>query len=230
MTAVVIIEAVVILLLVILVAGLLKSHAEILRQLHALGARETETRVDIEVRNRTTGFEKAPSTVITGTNMAGAARSVSLDHGRGNTLLAFLSSGCASCQTFWSELRDGVEMPTADTRPLVVTKGPAAESPSRIAELAPSNMEVIMSDEAWDEFRVPLTPYFLLLDGQANVIGEGSAPNWGHLMGLFRQSADDQLSPVHLDTEEREHFTDTELGKAGIEPGDTSLYENPVEK
>ena len=70
MTAVVIIEAVVILLLVILVAGLLKSHAEILRQLHALGARETETRVDIEVRNRTTGFEKAPSTVITAVSLA----------------------------------------------------------------------------------------------------------------------------------------------------------------
>ena len=49
-------------------------------------------------------------------------------------------------------------------------------------------------------------------------------------MGLFRQSVGDSASPVHLDTGEREKFTDTQLGKAGIEPGDPSLYENPVEK
>ena len=98
MTAIVVIEAVVILLLVILVAGLLKSHAEILRQLHALGARETAGPQEVDIRTRTTGFEKAPTTVITGTDVRGATRSLSLEHNRGNTLIAFLSSGCASCQ------------------------------------------------------------------------------------------------------------------------------------
>ena len=68
MTAIVIIEGVVILLLAILVAGLLKSHAEILRQLAALGVTE-EGAVTVgtpQTRPKTTGFEKAPSNTLRG--------------------------------------------------------------------------------------------------------------------------------------------------------------------
>lgn len=66
MTAVVIIEGVVIALLVILVAGLLRSHAEILRQLDRLGAGEGEgTRID-GPRPRTVGFEEAPLKTLVG--------------------------------------------------------------------------------------------------------------------------------------------------------------------
>ena len=87
-----------------------------------------------------------------------------------------------------------------------------------------------MSDEMWDQFRVPMTPYFLLLDGQAMVIGEGAATNWKHLLGLLRQSASDAATgPVSLDTEGREHFTDAQLKSSGVEPGDPSLYENPID-
>jgi hypothetical protein len=86
-----------------------------------------------------------------------------------------------------------------------------------------------MSDDVWDEFRVPMTPYFLYVDGEARVIGEGAASTWTHLLGLLRQSeADSRTSPVHLDTKGREQFTDSELRGSGIRPGDPSLYENPV--
>ena len=85
-----------------------------------------------------------------------------------------------------------------------------------------------MSDETWQTFRVPMTPYFLLVDGQGMVIGEGAASSWRHLLGLLRQSARDRS--VRLDPSGREEFTDQQLRQAGIEPGDPSLYSNPLEK
>lgn len=225
MTTVVIIEAVVIVLLLVLVAGLLNSHAEILRRLDRLsgsGDEPTQAR-----RLGTTGLGKAPTGQISGVDPEGSAVSVSLDHGRGETLLAFLSTGCASCRVFWEELGNQPELPTPTTRPVIVTKGPRSESPSKVAELAPDQIRLIMSDEAWDAFKVPLTPYFMLVDTDGGVVGEGSSTNMDNLLGLFRQSARDS-SPVRLNTRGREELTDAQLRNSGVEPGDPSLFEDPL--
>jgi hypothetical protein len=232
MTAVIVVEGVVIVLLAVLVAGLLKSHAEILRQLNALGAAEdgSVTVGSAQTRPRTTGLEKAPTTSLTGVDLVGSSMSVSLEHGRGNTLLAFLSSGCLSCETFWREFSGDFELPTPETRTVIVTKGPNSESPARVQELAPERVPLLMSDEMWDTFRVPMTPYFLLVDGGGMVMGEGAASSWRHLLGLLRQSAADAASPLHLDTEGRRQFTDSQLRRAGVHPGDPSLYENPLDR
>jgi hypothetical protein len=227
MTTVVIIEGVVIALLVVLMAGLLKSHAEILRQLDALGAGEVEA-TGQRRQPRTTGFVQAPTDEIVGVDPAGAATSVSLRHGRGETLLAFLSTGCASCQVFWAEMSSESRLPTSRTRPLIVTKGPGAESPARVRDLAPAGMKVIMSDDAWDAYRVPLTPYFMLVDDNGNVIGEGSATDMSRLLDLFEQAVADS-NPTRLNTKQRERFTDERLSRSGVEPGDRSLYEDPLE-
>lgn len=227
MTAVVVIEGVVIALLVVLVAGLLRSHAEILRQLDRLGAGEDSSSPIAAPRART--FAEAPVKSISGIDPAGAERMISLDHGRSPTLLAFLSSGCASCQTFWTELAEDPKPPLPDTRMVVITKGPDAESPAKVSDLAPAGTEVIMSSEAWDEFRVPLTPYFMLLDPEARMVGEGSALSWEQLLGLLRRSAADNPDPARLKTSERARFTDEQLAQSGVEPGDPSLYENPME-
>ncbi len=140
MTAVIVIEGRGHPVLAILVAGLLKSHAEILRQLHALGVSEegTVTVGSAQTQPKTTGFERAPSTTLNGVTLAGGAQTISLEQGRGKTMLAFLSSGCLSCETFWKELSGDFEPPTPDTRAVIVTKGPESESPSRVRELAPS--------------------------------------------------------------------------------------------
>ncbi|MGH8913489.1 MAG: hypothetical protein ACRDZM_03135 [Acidimicrobiia bacterium] len=231
MPALIIIEGVVIVLLAILVAGLLKSHAEILRQLDALGASE-DGAVGVgsdQTRPRTTGFEKAPASSLTGVDLDGASVAVSLEHGRGSTLLAFLSSGCLSCETFWREFHGDFELPTPDTRTVIVTKGPGSESPGRVRELAPSQVPLLMSDEMWDVFRVPMTPYFLLVDGRGMVIGEGAASSWRHLLGLLRQSAADAAGPIHPDGGGQRQLTDTQLDEAGLEPGDPSLYKNPLD-
>ncbi len=232
MTLVVVIEAVVIVLLAILVGGLLKSHAEILRQLNALGVSEDGS-VTASTRGglpKTTGFEKAPTTTLTGVDLAGGALSLSIEHGRGNTLLAFLSSGCLSCETFWREFHRDFELPTPDTRTVILTKGPGSESPGRLRELAPPNLPLLMSDEVWNTFKVPMTPYFLLVDGKGMVVGEGAAASWHHLLGLFRQSASDAAKPLALDTEGRALFTDSQLRDAGVHPGDPSLYQNPLDE
>lgn len=226
MTAVVIVEAVVIVLLLVLVAGLLNSHADILRRLDGLeGGTSTEPTQPQQLR--TTGLGQAPAGEITGVDTAGSTVSISLRHGRGETLLAFLSTGCASCRVFWAELASDAALPTPETRPVIVTKGPGSESPSKVAELAPKQVRLIMSDDTWDSFKVPLTPYFMLVDGAGDVIGEGSATNMDHLLGLFRQSAADG-SPVRLNTQGREEMTDDRLSSSGVEPGDPSLYEDPL--
>lgn len=238
MEALVVIEGLVILLLAVLVAGLLRSHAEILRKLHALGAGEDVPVPTPAVKRRpptTAGFEKAPLMNLAGVTPRGDTVSVSLEHGRGPTLVAFLSSGCSTCQTFWKAFAGDHDLPTEDTRTVIATKGPADESISEVALRAPTDLTTIMSTEVWDAFRVPMTPYFIFVDGSGQVIGEGSASTWSHLLRLLRQSMADsatpaQPSPLHLDTEGRAHFTDDELHRAGIEPGDPSLYRNPVDE
>jgi thioredoxin-related protein len=227
MAALVIIEAVVIVMLVILVAGLLKSHAEILRRLDSLGAAEDRADAAQPRRAVTTGIERAPSDHISGVAPDGSTVNVSLSPGTGETLLAFLSTGCASCRVFWQELGDEPELPTPTTRPIVVTKGPASESPAKVVELAGPQTRVVMSDDIWDHFKVPVTPYFMLLDQGGHVVGEGSATNLERLRDLFRRSAAD-ATPVRMSTRGREKFTDDRLSESGVAPGDTSLYENPT--
>jgi hypothetical protein len=110
---------------------------------------------------------------------------------------------------------------------VIVTKGPASESPAKVRQLAPEGIRVVMSDEAWDEYRVPLTPYFMLIDGAGEVLGEGSATDMGRLVDLFRQAVAD-ADPTRLDTRGRERFTDQRLSRSGVDPGDSSLYEDPL--
>lgn len=211
MTPLVIVEGLVILLLLVLVGGLLKSHAEILRELHSLGGR-----LDGETGPggvRVTGLGEAPLTEIQGTDPAGNERTVSLVHGRGETLMAFLSTGCASCQTFWQALGSRPKMPTPTTRALILTKGSEAESPGQVAKLAPGGVPVVMSTDAWDSFRVPLTPFFMLVDGEGRVLGEGSAAHWDQLLGLLDRS-----------------MADIPESAAAISPDDPTLYENPVQR
>ncbi len=226
MSLIVAIEGVVIVLLLILVAGLLKSHAEILRQLDAINRNLGSAPAP---RPAGTGLGKTPLSDLTGIDPAGSTVSLSLDSGRTDTLLAFLSSGCASCLVFWEELADRRQLDRLGARTVVVTKGPEGESPRKIANLAPSGVSVVMSDTAWDEFRVPLTPYFVLLSPDGEIHGEGSATNFDHLSDLFSQSIADS-QPLTLDTKRRAARVDDEMRRSGIEPGDGSLYDDPLRR
>jgi hypothetical protein len=101
-----------------------------------------------------------------------------------------------------------------------VTKGSEIESPSRIRELSPPAFPVVMSTEAWLEYKVPHTPYFVYVDGPSGrIIGEGSAQTWDQVVSLWSQALADDAS-LAAGGEAR---ADRELLQAGIHPGHESL-------
>jgi hypothetical protein len=137
------------------------------------------------------------------------------------TLLAFLSSGCDTCQGFWESLRsanapalpDGVEL-------VVVTKGWEDESPSRIGELTARHVRTVMSSAAWADYRVPGSPYFVFVDAGGGVAGEGTARAWPQVVSLLTDALADVRLAGGRDDPQR---ADRELAAAGIRPGHPSL-------
>lgn len=262
MIALAVVLSVVVALLAVLVAGLLRSHADILRALHDLGVgvgdpattgtAATPTPVPLTIgpplpaeRSTTT----APT--VSGSTPGGDALAVAVAGTGGLTLLAFLSSGCATCAGFWNALRrpDGPGLP-GNTRLVVVTKGPDTEIPAEVASRAAPHLTVIMSTDAWRDYEVPGSPFFVLVDGPSGRrIGEGVARHIDQVVDLVRRAEVDN-SPVPppaadthgsggasasraqasgLDGPERERANDRELAAAGILPGDPSLYPSSLE-
>ncbi|GAC1478833.1 MAG: hypothetical protein NVS1B12_15570 [Acidimicrobiales bacterium] len=218
--ALVLLEAAAIALLGLLVAGLLRSHAEILRQLHHLGAGRED------LTGRRPPSASAPSVAgitgiagITGRSPDGEAIRVALDRPGQRTLLLFLSSGCGSCQPLWDGLRAGEHgRALPSVRVAVVARDADEESPSLLAGLGPREVPVILSSEAWGEFDVPGSPYVVLVDGTAgSVLGSGVASSWAQLGSLVGQHLGD-LEPRSVDAQ---------LLAAGIGPGHPSLHPQP---
>jgi hypothetical protein len=234
MTALVVIEGIVLVLMAILVAGLLRSHAEILRQLHALGAGESDlTELGTAPVYRRPGSGTNTPGAIAGPTPDGGALSVPLEAGTGLVLLAFLSSGCTTCKPFWRTFGGEFDLPRSDVRLVIVTKGAEEESPSKIAELAPGAVPTLMSTKAWDDMKIPVSPYFVMVDATTGaVVGEGAAASWAHvndLLALALADAGMAEGATSGNTQSRARRVDIELSNAGIAPGDPSLYHNPHE-
>jgi hypothetical protein len=252
MTALLTVETILLVLLSVLVAGLLRSHAEILRRLGAKDepertegpasrwAAEGERHPDWLPRPRT---DITPAFDIMGRTLAGEAVHIGVQGSPADTLLAFLSSGCATCLQFWRTFREEqpLELP-GRARLVIVTKDTGQESPSKLRDLAPRNVPVVMSTQAWDAYKVPLSPYFIFVEAETGeVAGEGSAGNWPQVESLLR----DALADAELARHGAEHLRgdnlsspgngragtvarlarmDSELAAAGIGPGHPSLY------
>ena len=196
MTALVVTLTVAVLLLAVLVAGLLRSHAEILKALHDLGAGLELDRADAGpvpvtidgVRTPRASGAAAPE-AVTGSTLEGESVAVALTAGT-DTLLAFLSSGCSTCQSFWDAFSADVEVP-GSARLVVVTKDLDEESRSALAARAPRSVPLLTSSQAWEDFEVPGSPYFVYVDGTGRVVGEGSAATWPAVATLMGQAHDD---------------------------------------
>ena len=217
MTAAIVSLGVVVALLAVLVIGLLRSHADVLRALHDLGVGEDQlagsarpSRLarslgDPAVRTVDGVAAPGPSSAlgrlfdVTGVSPGGGAVRVGLEGSPGTTLLAFLTAGCSTCQDFWRAFGtdEADRVPGHGTRIVVVTRGPGEESPGAVAELAPSRVTTVMSSQAWDDYDVPGAPYFMLVDGSRGVVGEGASASWGQVVDLLGKA----------------------LADAGIEPG-----------
>jgi hypothetical protein len=226
MTAVLIIEGVAIILLAILVVGLLRSNADVLRALHELGAGEPGAGSTRSRHQHSAPAREGAAPDVAGSTLSGSAVHVGVGGTGHPTLLAFLSTGCSACMGLWEGLGTGMgRIGGDDTRLVVVTKGPEAESESRLRELAPEGISLVQSTEAWADYEVPVSPYFVLVDGPTgSVIGEGSAGSWGQVGSLMSQALADAAGrrPERIDNGELR--ADAELRRAGILPGDPSLY------
>jgi hypothetical protein len=201
-TALVVALTVAVLLLSVLVAGLLRSHAEILKALHDLGAgleldRRDAGPVPVTIEGvqtpRVTG--SAAPAAISGSTLEGESVAVSLTTGT-DTLLAFLSSGCLTCQAFWEAFSaPQVDVP-GGARLVVLSKDLDEESASALAARASGTVPLLTSSQAWEDFGVPGSPYFVYVDGSGRIVGEGSAATWPAVATLMGQAqADVDLDP-----------------------------------
>jgi hypothetical protein len=219
-------ETVLLVLLVLLVAGLLRSHAEILRRLGPTPAEgedpaspgSQEPALPTPARRATT----RQGSEIVGVTLEREPVKIGLGDTYSATLLTFLTSGCAVCESFWNDLREGrpLELPT-DIRVVAVTKDPTHESPSRLRALAPRGTPVVMSSTAWSDYGVPAAPYFVYLEGH-RILGEGSANGWKQIASLVRDAIEDL--DFARGGEARTRDIDRVLATAGIGPGHPSLY------
>lgn len=281
MVVLVILQGVVLLVLAVLVVGLLRSHAEILRRLHELGAGVYEDDEDdraaassagvtspVELTDGPRAVSTAPSEAtstpgrpdirttpgvptprdvetpahdVAGMTPEGGAKAIGVVGSPTTTLLAFLSSGCGTCMDFWRAFAEGEATDVlGPTRLVVVTKGPDEESQAAVQSLAPRGITTVMSSEAYTDYRVPVSPYFILVDGaEGRIIGEGAAATWAQVSHLLQQAAADagvadrapgapRVADIHLTGAEREARADAELLAAGITPGHGSLYPDRI--
>jgi hypothetical protein len=226
MTAVVAVETVLLVLLVVLVGGLLRSHAEILRR---LGPPEGDGEGHgFRVATVPSGVPAPPephparAAAVAGATPAGDLVKLAFDGDGAPTLLAFLSTGCGTCGAFWSGL--GQQSLPAGVGTVVITRGEERESPARLRSLATPGVPVVMSSQAWEDYRVPGAPYFVLVDG--GVRGEGVATTWPALTGLVTDAIEDSRAAdaPRASATERGERVDTRLAAAGILPGHPSLY------
>jgi hypothetical protein len=209
-TALVATETVLLVLLVILVAGVLRSHAELLRRLGPAESPLPEPR-------RSSDTNPA---AISGETLQGDA--VKLDFGAGGgppTLLAFLTTGCSVCHGFWQGLGE-TRLP-GSVRALIVAHAEDRESPARLRELAPKDVPVVMSSAAWEDYGVPGAPYFVLVDG--TIRGEGAASSWDALASLLRDASEDAAIQPGSGRDGARRI-DERFAAAGIGPDDPSLY------
>lgn len=198
-------------LLAVLVVGLLRSHADILRALHELGAGVGDPATNGKTSNEFTETlnpfrqmanfgpplpaersDSAPDLV--GVTPEGAAIAVSVNGAGRLTLLAFLSSGCTSCVRIWEAFADpaALELPR-EVRVVAVTKGPERESSAEVAAHARGRITTVMSSEAWSDYEVPGSPFFALVDGDSRRrIGEGVGGYPRQVADLVRRALADR--------------------------------------
>lgn len=257
MTVVVVLLAVAVGLLTLLVFGLLRTHAEILRALDRAGISLDDeaapaTRAALVDRSEDgAGAEQADARDVVGTVPAGGPTSVAVVGVPHFTLLAFLSSGCRTCQRFWEAFaQPDLDLPGGDTRLVVVGQDPAHDSESALAELVPPGVKAVLSSAAWADYDVPGSPYFALVEGAGGrVVGAGSALSWEQLRDLLQQALADsgledsaqaaadsgpageprtaRRSKVRHSGRSRAQRAEQALRSAGIGPGHPSLYPAP---
>jgi hypothetical protein len=225
----------------LLMIGLLRNHAELMRKSEHNARREVDLGRPVHPSLPSPIASASEAADLVGADLSGNAVQIGVVGRPYPTLLVFLSSGCLTCNGFW-EVLAGTEVPQTlgEARVVVVTKGESEESVSAVREAAGAcSVPVIMSSGAWSAYSVPGSPYFVYVDGPSGrVYGEGTGAKWEQVQGMLERSLadagltfnrDDQSGVTHSQrlaegSQSRAQRIDDELTAAGIYPGHPSLY------
>ena len=113
------------------------------------------------------------------------------DAGSVDTLLAFLTTTCASCQPFWEMMADG-SLPRALGAPLVVvTPSPSMEDERLAKRLVPPGVHLHMGSETWFEYGIGKAATFVLVRSRRD-----GPPPWqqaGQVIGAADISGPEEL-------------------------------------
>jgi len=235
---VVALEAAAICVLTLVVIALVHSYAGLAARVEATATASATDERDERGAPAEAARGALASTVVgdlSGVTPDGEQVLLAISSARHDTLLAFLSTSCASCGSLWDELgeaRRAVLPP--DVRLVVVAKGADRESPALVADLAAGgrDVDVVMSSEAWVDFDVPGSPYFVLVGrGGGHVLGQGTARSWPQVMGLIDVASGDERLGARTRKSRRDRRQELDVDRvlldAGVLPGDPSLYPVP---
>lgn len=221
MAALVAVETCLLVVLGLLVAGLLRSHADIRVALNLSPDADQRYVPQRPLADPQMGT----ASDIEGVSPSLEPMRISVDNAAVGTLIAFLSSGCLTCHEFWEALASPEDYPLPDGAAVViVTQGPSDESIAKVKELVPRSVPVVMSSDAWHSYGVPGAPYFVWVDSATRAIqGVGAATKWASVLKLLN----DSLAEAHDGASSRKRVMaeEAELIAAGIYPGDPTLNE-----
>jgi hypothetical protein len=181
-------ETLLLVLVLLLVAGLLRSHAETLRSLHDLTAHGAHTAAQA-------GDDIVLPEILRPHPIAGEAldRSpVVFDPARRpDVLLAFLDSGCSTCRPLFEGMKasESTHLP-ASSELVIVAKDRHEESIGRLRKLVPEWASLILAGAAWRDYGIPGSPYFIHVRG-GEILGHGTAKTWPAALSFAEDAATD---------------------------------------
>jgi hypothetical protein len=127
-----------------------------------------------------------PASDIVGLSPGGDSVEFHIGDMGGIVLVAFLATRCDGCDAFWQGFGGGVEpvLPPS-VIPVIVTRGVNAVTPGEVSRLAAGtgSVPVVMSDDAWTDYRVLGYPFFVLVGtSTCTVIAETVGFGWSDLV------------------------------------------------
>ncbi len=125
---------------------------------------------------------------IVGVTHSGEPLAVELAGRSGRLLLAFLNTSCDGCGAFWEGIRHPENLGLhPDVSVIAITKGPDSLPSADVAVVAADieDVPVVMSDQAWIDYRVLGYPFFVLVDAATrSVVGETVGFGWDDVISM----------------------------------------------
>jgi hypothetical protein len=99
-------------------------------------------------------------------------------------VVAFLTSTCTTCRTFWTALAADRGAGGPGSPMVVVTPDPTTEDRRAVSRLAPASALVVMSTNGWIDWGVSGSPFFVVV-ADGIIVAEGVAHDWDGMLALI---------------------------------------------